>query len=306
MEKKYLGVDVGGTYIKLGIVTESGGILKRHKVSVDQTSRVHVMDTMIVAVREICDDNLAEISGIGVSAPGSIDSVNGKVAINEGNVPNWSGTEVCAILEDAFGLPAAIANDGNCAVLGEIWTGAARGCTDVICITLGTGVGGGIVSGGRLVRGARGFAGEIGHIPIHAGEGEICSCGRRGCFETFASTSALVRKAEKICPEWTSGRHVFEAVYEGNEEAEKLVSGWIDEIAYGITGLIHTFNPEMVLIGGGVSAQEETVVKPLREKVMEMAIPDFIDGLKIETASLENDAGIVGAVKNLIDHLNNR
>jgi glucokinase len=244
--------------------------------------------------------------GIGVSAAGCIYTVNGRVSENGGNVPGWSFTSVTGPLMARYGIPAKIANDGNCAVLGEIWTGAARGCTDVICITLGTGVGGGIVSGGRLVRGARGFAGEIGHIPIHAGEGEICSCGRRGCFETFASTSALVRKAEKICPEWTSGRHVFEAVYEGNEEAEKLVSGWIDEIAYGITGLIHTLNPEMVLIGGGVSAQEETVVKPIREKVMEMEIPDFIDGLKIETASLENDAGIVGAVKNLIDHLKNQ
>lgn len=310
MENKlYLGIDIGGTYIKLGTVTENGMIIHRHKAGVDRRGTADaepVMDTIKRAVREICANEGFEIStlgGIGISAPGSIDSVNGKVAINPGNVPNWSGTVVCEPMREEFGLPVTIANDGNCAALGEAWVGAARGCSDVVCITLGTGVGGGIISGGRLVQGRSGFAGEIGHFPIHAGEGEVCSCGRRGCYETFASTSALIKKTSAFDPSWDSGHHVFEAVDRGNEAAKRMVDEWLDEVAYGISGLVQIFNPEAVLVGGGVSAREDVIMEPLRRKVYASTIADFVEGLEIRTAMLGNDAGLAGAVRNLMDSL---
>ena len=263
--RTYIGIDVGGTFIKLGIIADDGRILKRHKVSVDRSGRMGVMDTIISAVKELCsmcgndpnagaapesrnseaapvkpgeasareirsdcmsaEGSFGRPAGIGICAPGSIDTVNGRVAINGGNVPDWSGTEIRSILEKKFGIPVAVANDGNCAVLGEAWTGAARGCSDVVCVTLGTGVGGGIISGGRLLGGRHGFAGEIGHFPIHPGEGDICECGSRGCYESFASASALVKKASSVDPSWNDGHAIFAAVDAGNEEALSLVDG---------------------------------------------------------------------------------
>lgn len=302
MEKRYIGIDIGGTFIKLGVVTETGEIIRRHKVAVDQSGQIPVMTTVIDAVKEICgSEPVSRYEGIGVSAPGSIDSVNGKVAINPGNVPNWSGTLICRPLEEAFGIPAAAANDGNCAALGEAWTGAAKGYSEVLCVTLGTGVGGGIITGGRLLEGRSGFAGEIGHFQTHAGEGEVCSCGRVGCYEKFASTSALVKKAMAIDPGWDDGHHFFEAVDAGNADALRLLDEWLDEISYGISGLLQILNSEIVLIGGGVSAREDVFMEPLRRRIFANTIADFTDGLEIRATALGNDAGMVGAVRYLID-----
>ena len=301
---QYLGIDIGGTFIKLGVVTDQGEVLQRHKVSVDRSEAEHIMATLINAIKEFCfsmGTGAESFAGIGISAPGSIDSINGRVALNGGNVPNWSGTEVFAALKEEFGLPVAIANDGNCAALGEAWTGAAKGCSEVVCITLGTGVGGGIISGGKLVEGRTGFAGEIGHFPTHAGDGALCVCGRRGCYERYASTSALVRKASAVNPDWDSGYNIFKSLDEGDADAATIVDGWLDEIAYGIAGLVHIFNPEVVLIGGGVSAQEKFVITPVKERVLSLVMPDFAESLEVKSAELGNDAGMVGAVKHLLD-----
>ncbi len=300
----YIGIDIGGTSIKLGLVDEKGTILQKLEVEhIADFERGSVMERMIRGVRKLCGEEglpIHEISGIGVSAAGCIDSVKGAVAENGGNVQGWSRTPVCETLKEEFGLPVSIANDANCAVLGEWWTGGAKGYTDVIAVTLGTGVGGGIITGGRLLEGVKGFAGEIGHFPIHAGENE-CICGMNGCFERYASTAALVRKAGKIDPEWKSGRILFGAATEGNTEALKLINEWTDEIAYGIAGYVHVFNPQLVLIGGGVSRQQELLISPLKEKVLSLIMNDFADGLEFKSAELGNDAGIVGSVKYLLD-----
>jgi glucokinase len=305
MKDKYLGIDIGGTQIKLGLVSSEGEILSRCKVNVDRSGEEAVMDTVKRAVREFCGSESVDIKslgGIGISAPGSIDKAGGRVAVNGGNVPGWSGTEVCGPLESEFGIPVTMANDANCAVLGEAWTGAARGCTDVVCVTIGTGVGGGIISGGKLVEGIRGFGGEIGHFPTHAGDGELCACGRRGCYERYASTAALLRKAVEIDPSWDSGHRFFDAVDAGNEDAHRLLDGWLDEISYGLEGLIQLFNPQVLLLGGGVSARDDVIIKPLRERVTKSVIVDFTDGLDLRAAALGNDAGLLGAVRYLIEN----
>lgn len=305
--RKYLGIDVGGTYIKLGIVTPEGEILCRHRVAVDGGGNEPVMTTIINAVKafpRISGVDTCDLEGIGICAPGSVDTAKGEIAINGGNVPGWSGAKPVSMLKKEFGLPVVIANDGNAAALGEAWIGAAKGCSDVIIVTLGTGIGGGIVSGGRLVEGIRGFAGEIGHFPLHAPDGELCECGRRGCYERYASTSALVRRTKKLDPLLDSGYMIFEALRSGNSALQKILDSWIDEIALGIAGFVHTFNPQVVLIGGGVSAQEELVIRPLEKRVRELVMPDFTEGLDVRAAELGNDAGTIGAVKNLIDKLN--
>lgn len=299
MVRKYIGADIGGTSIKLGIVDDSGSVLlRREKAYRDRGPDVNVLEVLIECIHEMLTDNgmdISSFSGIGVSAAGCINSVKGSVAVNGGNIPNWSHSEVCGELRREFGIPATLANDGNCAVMGELWTGAAKGFSDVLGVTLGTGVGGGVITGGRLLEGSRGYAGEIGHFPTHAG-GDSCVCGLKGCFERYASTSALTRRTSAERSEWDNGRIFFEAVEEGDETAVSLLNSWIDEIAYGIAGFVHVFDPQIILIGGGVSVQEELLIKPLRERVLSLVMPDFAEGLEFRPATLGNDAGMVGAV----------
>lgn len=302
--RRYLGIDIGGSAVKTGLVDETGEVIVKSETEIDRSCKKEtVMETVIRSIRELIITNNIDISslfGIGVSSPGSIDTVKGEVAISGGNVPNWGGTKVREILSEEFRLPVSLANDGNCVALAEAWIGAARDCNDVLCVTLGTGIGGGIISRGKLIEGHRGYAGEIGHFVTHAG-GRECACGGRGCFERYAATSALVREGSELRDKWYTGRNIFEYANAGDEEALALVDRWTDEIAYGIAGLIHIFNPEVILIGGGVSAQEELVILPVRRKVNDLIMTDFTDGLVVKRASLGNDAGMVGAVKHLMD-----
>lgn len=302
MNRKYIGVDVGGTSVKLGIVDDKGQVhLRKEAVYTEAGSTAPVMDVIIGSIRELADASIGieAFSGIGVSAAGCINSVEGKVAINGGNVPNWSHTEVCSILRKEFDIPVTLANDANCAILGEFWTGAAKGYTDVLGITLGTGVGGGVITGGRLLEGSHGFAGELGHFPTHAG-GDHCICGLDGCFERYASTSSMIRSAIDIDPEFRNGKALFSAAAAGEMHAKSILDNWITEIAYGIAGFVHVFDPQLVLIGGGVSAQKEMLVKPLGEKVLSMIMPDFAADIEFKAAALGNDAGMVGAVYYLL------
>lgn len=303
-DKRYIGIDVGGTAIKTGIVSGKGQILCKREIETNPGEGGSVLDTIARGIREIAAEDRSDTSeyeGIAVAAPGSIDTKNGRVAINGGNVPNWSGTDVRSFLNKEFGLPVSLVNDGNAVALAEAWTGAAGGCDDVLCVVVGTGIGGGIISGGRLIEGSIGFAGEIGHFATHAG-GRKCVCGGCGCFERYASTSALVEEAVKINVEWSDGRSLFKDAGKGDERALELIDRWVFELACGVASLVHIFNPKIVLIGGGVSAQEDLVVKPLGMKVDELIMPDFADGLVIRRAELGNNAGIIGAVKHLMDY----
>ncbi len=309
MGKKYLGIDIGGTFIKLGIVDDAGNVTMRREVPIDRSCKETVMETLMRGIDTLLEDSGMKpdaFEGIGVSAAGCIDTTKGCVAENGGNIPDWSFTSVAGPLSEKYGIGATIANDGNCVALAEAWVGAAKGVKDVVCVVLGTGVGGGIVSGGRLIEGAHGFGGEIGHFPTHAdllmtGEGKWSSH-----YETFASTGALVRRSKAAGKEWTNGRQVFEAAQSGDTGALEILDGWTDEIAAGITGLVHVFDPLVVLIGGGVSAQDELLIKPVRRKVLKTVTPDMAAELQVKAAALGNSAGMVGAVKYFIENSRGR
>lgn len=304
MNKKYLGVDIGGTYIKLGIVDGAGTLSMRREVAVDRSGNRAVMESLMDGIDGLIADSGLEASafgGIGVSSAGCIDTTKGCVAENGGNIPNWSYTSVAGPLSERYGISASIANDGNCVALAEAWIGAAKGFSDVICVVLGTGIGGGIISGGRLIEGTHGFGGEIGHFPTHAdllmeGKGKWSSH-----YETFASTAALVRMAEASGTGLSGGKMVFNAAASGDAGALAILDSWTDEVAAGITGLVHIFDPEVVLIGGGVSAQEELLIQPVRDKVIRTVTPDMAAGLQLRAAALGNNAGMIGAVKYFIE-----
>ena len=298
--KQYFGIDIGGTAVKLGIVDETGKVLCKGEQSVNFDGyQTPVLDTVRKAAKEFLTAQaipVENLSGIGVSATGQIDSRKGIVAGTCGNFPNYIGSPIKAALEQDFGLPVTVANDANCMTLGEVWVGGAQGYTDVIGVTLGTGVGGGILTGGRLLEGARGLGGELGHFRTHALDGVFCTCGASGCWERYAATTALVRGAQPRNPKWKDGRAIFESAHAGDPTILALLDDWTDEIAQGLAGMVHIFNPQLILIGGGVSAQQELLIDPVAKKVRASVMPAFAEGLEIRAAQLHNDAGMVGAV----------
>ena len=298
--KQYLAIDIGGTAVKLGIVNEEGRVLSKTEQSVCfDNYETPILTTVLSAAEQFLKEQAVGpqgLAGIGVSAAGQIDTRKGIVAGTCGSLPNYIGSPIKAELEAKFGLPTTVANDANCMTLGEVWVGAAQGCTDVIGVTLGTGVGGGILTGGRLMEGARGLGGELGHYRTHALDGVDCTCGAKGCWERYAATTALVRAAKEKDPAWQDGRAIFAAAEAGNETVLALLDAWTDEIAQGLAGMVHIFNPQLILIGGGVSTQQKLLIEPIAAKVKASVMPAFAEGLEVRAAQLHNDAGMVGAV----------
>ena len=298
--KQYLAIDIGGTAVKLGIVDEEGRVLSKTEQSVCfDNYETPILTTVLSAAEQFLKGQAVGpqgLAGIGVSATGQIDSRKGTVAGTCGSLPNYIGSPIKAELEAKFGLPTTVANDANCMTLGEVWVGAAQGCTDVIGVTLGTGVGGGILTGGHLLEGARGLGGELGHYRTHALDGVDCTCGAKGCWERYAATTALVRAAQEKNPDWKDGRAIFAAAEAGSETVLALLDAWTDEIAQGLAGMVHIFNPQLILIGGGVSAQQKLLIEPIAAKVKASVMPAFAEGLEVRAAQLHNDAGMVGAV----------
>ena len=298
--KQYLAIDIGGTSVKLGLVDETGGILAKAEESVSFDGwQTPILTTVLAAAERFLTargEDPQALEGIGVSATGQINSHTGVVVGTCGNLPNYIGSPIKEQLEAKFHRPVTVANDANCMTLGEVWVGAAQGYTDVIGVTLGTGVGGGILTGGHLLEGARGLGGELGHYRTHALDGVDCTCGAKGCWERYAATTALVRAAQEKNPDWKDGRAIFAAAEAGNETVLALLDHWTDEIAQGLAGMVHIFNPQLILIGGGVSAQQKLLIEPIAAKVKASVMPAFAEGLEVRAAQLHNDAGMVGAV----------
>ena len=299
-----LSIDIGGTAVKMGLVDHAGGIHARHEASVCFDGyKTPILTTVIREAQAFLVREGASIEGVGVSATGQVDDRAGVVIGTNGKIPGYEGSPIKRDMEAAFGVPVFALNDANAAALGECFAGRAKGVQNVLMVTLGTGVGGGIVLGGQVFGGARGIAGELGHFTLYQ-DGISCPCGKRGCFESYAATTALVRRAIEATGETEmNGRILFTRVAEGDETLRAVLSDWIDDVAAGISGLVHIFNPEMVLIGGGVSAQEALLIAPLRERVMHSVMPRFAEGLQLEAATLGNDAGMIGAAKFCLDHL---
>ena len=298
-----LSIDIGGTAVKMGLVDEGGEVHARHEASVCFDGyRTQILTTVMREAEAFLRRENAQVAGIGVSATGQVDDRAGVVIGTNGKIPGYEGSRIKEEMESRFHLPVWVLNDANAAALGECFAGAARGRRHVLMLTLGTGVGGGVVLGGELYGGARGIAGELGHFTLYQ-DGAPCPCGKRGCLEHYAATTALVRRAQEATGETQlNGRVIFDRAQRGNEVMLGVLSAWIDDIAAGVTGLVHIFNPEMVLIGGGVSAQEELLMKPLRQRVLSGVMPRFAEGLSVERATLGNDAGMIGAARFFMQH----
>ncbi|MBQ9212146.1 MAG: ROK family protein [Clostridia bacterium] len=297
-----LALDIGGTAVKLGLVDREGNVLEKTSADVAfDAYRTPIFDTVVSSARRFLKEREVVPEGIAVSATGQVDTDTGVIIGTNGKIPNYEGTRLKDGLEKAFGVRTWALNDANAAVLGECFTGRARGLKNVIMITLGTGVGGGVVADGKILGGRRGIAGEMGHFPLYA-DGIPCTCGLIGCYENYASVTALIRRCgERTGIPGLNGRMIFERAEAGEKLFCDVLREWIRDIAGGLCGLIHIFNPEMVLIGGGVSSQEELLVRPLRESVLLGTMPRFRENLCLKSAALGNDAGLVGAVRYWLD-----
>ena len=307
----YLGLDIGGTAVKIGLISPQGTVLCKDSFpAAFDGYETPLMQTalrsarLFLASRSIGPDTLG---GIGVSATGQIDPRAGTVVGTAGHIPNWVGAPIRALLEDEYGLPISVINDADSVALAEQWVGNAAGYTHVVVVTVGTGVGGGILTDGGLVTGSRGLAGELGHFPIQA-DGPACSCRNRGCYEQYASTTALVRMVRNRYDSLSlpvpageiDGRLIFKLAGEGHAGIARILDTWIGYVAAGLIGLTHIFNPERILVGGGVCRQEALFIEPLRKKVLEGVMPRFKEALTLEAAGLGNDAGMIGAIRGLV------
>lgn len=299
--KYYWAIDIGGTAIKYGVVDQTGRVLKREETPTQaQKGGAHLMQKVESLLREL-SLLYPEAVGIGVSTAGQVDVQRGSIRFATEALPGWTGMPIRERLEQAFGLPVHVENDVNAAALGEAWKGAGQGHRDLLCLTIGTGIGGAIVLDRKVYYGHGGSAAEFGHIR-HVRDGRPCTCGQNGCLEQYAATTALVREAERQLrvqrglETSLNGRMVFEKVHAGDALFVRVFQEWVDHLAYGLSTLCHTFNPSLIVLGGGVSAQGDFLLQPLQERLNGYLMPSFREGLTLRMASCGNDAGMLGAV----------
>lgn len=308
-----LGIDLGGTNIKVGLLDENQQILAHGtRKTLAQRHWKEVADDMIACAREVMEQagcGPRDCRGIGIGSPGTVDSRNG-IVLYSNNFNGWENIPLRAYIEEKMGVPVRISNDANCAALGEAMAGAGRDYQDVVLITLGTGIGSGIVLNGTIFEGGSPGGAELGHTLL-VQDGERCTCGRKGCWEAYASATALIREGKKaarrapesllnrLCdgePEHMNGWIPFSAARSGDPAAKQVVDRYIRCLAEGLVNVVNIFRPQVILLSGGICGQGEYLTAPLNERIRQdsfagkwAAVPE------VRIAALGNDAGMVGA-----------
>lgn len=286
---KIMVLDIGGTAIKSSIY-ENGSLFDIRETPTEASlGGAHVMNRAKDIISGYCKD--CSFDRIGISTAGQVDPVQGSIIYANKNIPGYAGTQIKKILEDCFHVPVAVENDVNAAAIGEAHFGAGRGQKDFACLTYGTGVGGAMFVGGQLYSGSSYSAGEFGAIVIHPEDRRPEEDMFSGCYEKYASTTALVRRAAEFDSTLTNGRIIFERMDE--PAIREIIDAWIMEIVYGLTVITHMMNPSCIILGGGVMEQPY-VLTHVREKLYENIMSSFRH-VKIAKAELGNRAGMLGA-----------
>lgn len=283
---KILTFDIGGTEIKYAFCDENFELSNKKTVPTNAAQGGKKIIERIVNIIKDCGG----ADRIGISSAGQINSETGTVVYATDSIPEYTGTQIKKIIETQTGIPTAVENDVNCAAIGEAVFGAAKGCSNFICLTYGTGIGGAIFLGGKLFTGSSFSAGEFGHIITHA-NGKDCTCGGKGCYETYASTSALVKMFENEFGQTLNGKEIF-ALFD-DPKTKKLIDEWIDEIVIGLKGLVYIFNPKLIVAGGGIM-NEAYITNEINVRLQKQLMESFRN-VKVVKAQKGNDANKLGA-----------
>ncbi len=305
----FVGVDLGGTSIKVGLCNETGDLLRTYEGPTQASDGADAVLSNIAAyVRELVPPGTAEweaVVGVGIGIAGFLNIPEGIINFSP-NLP-FKDVPVKRVMEEKLGKPVKINNDANVAALGEAWGGAGRGVRNCVCYTLGTGVGGGIILNDRLIEGASGMAGELGHISIVPDlEAIQCGCGRMGCLETVSSATGIIRMAKDavargdktslaLVEEELTAKHIIDAAKEGDEAAARIVSRAAFYLGKSMAVVALVVNPQRFIIGGGVSKAGEYLFSQIREVFNKLTPANARDGVEIVPAELGNNAGVVGA-----------
>ena len=292
---RIMSLDVGGTAVKSGVYCDGTLEDVREYPTEAQKGGPHVVSMVKTIIKEY--EKKHEFTGIGISTAGQVDSVKGRIIYANDNIPGYTGMEIKSIIEDRFGKPAAVINDVNAAALGEARYGAGRGEKDFICLTYGTGVGGAVFINGKLYEGSSFSAGEAGAVVVHPEDRDPQSDIFSGCYERYASVTALVKRAQEYDSRLTNGRVIFRELERSH--VRQIVEEWIREIVYGLTSLIHVMNPSCIILGGGVMEQEY-VLEKLRE-LLDIHLMESYRKTTVKKAMLGNCAGMYGAAAHLIE-----
>ncbi|HKG45481.1 MAG TPA: ROK family protein [Pyrinomonadaceae bacterium] len=304
-KKLIFAADLGGTHLRAATVDQKGRIHSRFKQNTPQgTDANAIVEAIVTAVHEC--GAAAEISAVSLVVPGTVKVEEGAV-VKAPNLPCLDGFRLAAVLSSQLHLPVTLENDANAAAVGEMWQGAAVGCKTVICVTLGTGVGGGIILDGKLWRGVDGAAAEIGHMCVDPFGGVACTCGSRGCLEVFASATAIVRMTREASPRYPdsvlhgnedcTAEMIFDAGKQGDELALEIFRRMGVYLGIGLANLINILNPEMIVIGGGVVNGWDLFEKHMHQQVEERAFPLLAARVQIVRAKCGDDAGLLGAAR---------
>lgn len=309
--KKYkIGVDVGGTNVKIALVDKKGSIVYSNTVPTRaEMGYEYTISNIKQAIYDLMKEtktNKDVIEGIGFGFPGQIDCDNGIVRIAP-NIPGWVNVPIASIIQEEFGIATRVDNDVRCAALGELNFGAGKGCQNLICITVGTGIGSGLIINGKLVRGSNNAAGEIGHIKLQMHDGPICGCGDTGCLEAFASGPSIVAMAEEYILGGKSTKYrelanpditpyiVAEAAKQGDKVAKKIYDIIGEYIGIGMASVVNLLNPEKIVIGGGVADAGDLLFDPIIRTIKDRAMPIQGEAVQVVPAELGNSAGVIGA-----------
>ena len=288
-----LAIDIGGTMIKYGLVSSDGKILSTNKIKTEASKGLNNILNIIDNIFKGYKEN--NPVGIAVSGTGQINGMIGKVIGGNPIIPNWIGTNLVKILEEKYNLPAVLENDVNCVALGEKWIGAGKDLSNFICLTIGTGIGGGIILNNQLFRGENFVAGEFGHTLIKKGE-----------FEQFASTTALIRLVKEKTGKILNGKEIFDLEKKEIVEYQEVISEWIENLTDGLSSIVYCFNPANIILGGGVIGQGEALINRIKNSLFKKIGLQFKEKLNIIQAKLGNNAGMIGASYLLLEKINKR
>lgn len=311
MSRYIFGIDLGGTTAKIGLLSEEGRLFDKWEIPtrIEDFGR-HILPDLAKEIAKGIEENALtneDLLGIGLAVPGAV--MNEKDVAVCVNLNGWGGCDVAEVFSELTGLPVKVVNDANAAALGELWQGGGKGFKSMVMVTLGTGVGGGIIIDGKLLKGAHGAGGEIGHLKLYPETEELeeCGCGKSGCAENFTSATGIVRLAKEMGMTdadskfgFLSAKDVFDQAIEGKELPLSVVQRFAEELGRTLANVSAVVDPEVFVIGGGVAKSGRFLLDLVQPAFLKYAFPPC-EGTEFHLAELGNDAGFFGAAKLFVD-----